>query len=872
MCPSSLSQLFPQRQTTTSSVELLTYEVDAGFDRGRPQAVVFPESSVDVCHLLRWAAEQGMAVVARGAGTGLSGGAVAEHGGVILEFARMNRVLEFDSLGRSALVEPGVVNLKFDALAKQSGLYYPPDPSSGRASLLGGNLGENAGGPHCFKYGVTTNYVTGLEIVLAGGVKVTLGGRALDYPEYDLAALVVGSEGTLAAITRAELRLIRNPPGVKTLMCSFPSDEAAGAAVSAVIAAGLAPATLEMMDQKVMRMIEDFVQVGLPVNAQIGLIVEVDGYPASLDAQIEEIAVILQRQGAYDLRVAQSEAERQRIWYGRKSAAGAFSRLAPAFYLVDVTVPRSKLAETLAAVNRVCERYALRVGHVFHAGDGNLHPAILCDPADKVLMQAVFAACEEIVALSIAQDGSITGEHGVGIEKRQFMPMMYSGNELAAMLDIKHVFDPSGLMNPGKIFPDVLPPVALVAPAMPDSALFTPDSAVSAAAQLLALTQARQTVHIGCAKDGQRSASAYQLSTHKLGGVRSFAPDDLTITVGSGMSCQELDAFLAQSAMQTALASPWPEATVGGLLSSNVNAPHRIRYGSLRDNLLCATVALADGRVIRAGRPVVKNVAGYDLPKVFVGAQGTLGLLVDATLKLTPRPRTRRTFALSVGDLAQGVAWAQTISGRLLATSGLILQRTVAEHGSLLRLTCTVEGLPEDVAAEVDELRAGFRAAGAPDFVEADGASAVQIWQSFLADAANNDMTVRIGVPAKDLRTYMESLPPAVVAQARWLVDAPCGLVYAAVAVDGSVDGRAWLASVRAPALRLGGYALVVALPEALVGVVDRWGYRPQSLALMQRLKAVWDPAGILNPEGWIAASNPGNDQPTDMGIGAERM
>ncbi|MBE2236281.1 MAG: FAD-binding protein, partial [Caldilineaceae bacterium] len=451
------SQFFPDFQLVIDPAELLTFEVDAGFDRGRPDAVFYPESVADVSELVQWARANGLPIVARGAGTGLSGGAVPARGGVIVEFARMKHITELNPTGRNGIVQSGVVNLALDAAAKARGLYYPPDPSSGRSSLLGGNIGENAGGPHCFKYGVTTNYITGVEAVLADGRVIRTGGQAFDYPELDLTALLVGSEGTLALVTAASIRLIRNPPAVKTMMVSFGADEAAGAAVSAIIAAGLMPATLEMMDRTVMRMIEAYAPVGLPVNAQAALIVEVDGYADSLDSQVEEIADILTAHGGYDLRIAQSEAERQTIWYGRKSAAGAFARLAPAFYLVDVTVPRSFLAETLHAIGQVLARYDLETGHVFHAGDGNLHPCILCDPKDAAQMARVFAATQEIVAICIAKDGSITGEHGVGIEKRAHMPAMYTAAELSAMRDIKLAFDPDELLNPGKVLPDDLP-------------------------------------------------------------------------------------------------------------------------------------------------------------------------------------------------------------------------------------------------------------------------------------------------------------------------------------------------------------------------------------------------------------------------------
>src|SRR5690606_8107678 len=293
----------------------------------------------------------------------------------------------------------------------------------------------------------------------------------------------------------------------------------------AIIAAGLVPATLEMMDQKVMGMIEAYVQVGLPVDAEAALIVEVDGYAESLDSQVEEIADILTAHGGYDLRIAQSEEERQGIWYGRKSAAGAFSRLAPAFYLVDVTVPRSFLAEALREIGAVLARYELETGQVFHAGDGNLHPCILCDPKDTAQMERVFAATHEIVAICIAKDGSITGEHGVGIEKRAHMPAMYSAAELAAMGDVKLACDPDGLLNPGKVLPDELPEVTFAAPAPVDGDVLAPDSAEEAAALLAGCAAAGATVRIASSPEHPRGSAGKLLSTHKLSGVRVFAPD-----------------------------------------------------------------------------------------------------------------------------------------------------------------------------------------------------------------------------------------------------------------------------------------------------------------------------------------------------------
>ena len=844
---STLAQLFPKHQLTLNPVEMLTYEVDAGFDRGRPDGVFFPDSAHDVSKLMQWADGTNTPLVARGAGTGLSGGAVPEHGGIVLSFARMNHVLDFDTRGRSAVVEVGVVNLVFDGLVKQSGLYYPPDPSSGRSSVIGGNLGENAGGPHCFKYGVTTNYITGLEVVLANGRMVRLGGRALDYPEYDLTGLVVGSEGTLAIATRAYTRLIRNPPGVKTMMVAFNSEEDAGKAVSAVIAAGLVPATLEMMDQRIMQIIESFAPVGLPINAKAALIVEVDGYPASLDTQMEEISDILEHNGGYDLRIAQSEAERAQIWYGRKSAAGSLARLAPNFYLVDITVPRSRLADTLTEINQICDHYQLVLGHVFHAGDGNLHPCISFDARDLAVKAKVFEACEAIVKLCIERDGSITGEHGVGIEKRAYMPMMYSGAELAAMTEIKAIFDPKTLLNPGKIFPPDLPAPIYEQPSNIRRKNYAPASAQKAAAALRGWAEAGKRVRIGSASTGDPRDADVWLSSAGFNGITKFALEDLYVTVGAGTPLADLQTFLAEQNMQAPLASPWAESTIGGLLATNLNSPQRLRYGALRDLVMATTVALADGRVIRAGRPVVKNVAGYDLPKLFVGSHGTLGLITDVTLKLVPLPRTRRTFALPVADLPQGMAWAAATIPTWLATSSVVLCSGVDLPGTSdapYALLLTLEGIAEDIAAEEAELRAALVAAHAPALIAVDDLHATTQWANFLGTDGDQTTTMRIGLPAGRVPEYWGQLPAGTQAQAAWCVDVGNNLLYARTDLDATTVA-AWLATLRKPALGLGGYAVVMTTPHT---DLDRWGYTPDSVTVMRAIKQKWDAQGILNP------------------------
>jgi D-lactate dehydrogenase (cytochrome) len=858
-----LSQLLPPGRVLTDPIALLTYEGDASLDRGRPDAVVFPQNTDEVAQIAAWAARHKVPLIARGAGTGLSGGAVPEHGGVIVQFSHMARVLALDPIGRSAEVEPGLVNLTLDALVKAQGLYFPPDPASGRASTLGGNLSENAGGPHCFKYGVTSNYVSGIEVVLADGQRVRLGGRALDYPEYDLCALLVGGEGTLGLITSASVRLLRNPPAIKTLMAAFATVEAAGDAVSAVIAEGLVPATMEMMEQTMMRTIESSVPAGLPVEAGAALIIEADGYAASVGPQIEEIATILRAQHAISLHIAASNEERDKIWYGRKSAAGAMARLAPAFYLVDGTVPRSRLAETLQGVNAICAAAELQVAYVFHAGDGNLHPFIpLPNPKDPALIARVIAAGRDILDLCVKYGGSITGEHGVGIEKRDFMPLMYSPEELAVMREIRRIFDPQQLMNPGKIFLEVAEgegEAAASGPAAPPELPaagepLRPNSAEEAAALLRAATGQGRSVHIrgGGTKSRPHASDELCLSTAGLCGISTYARDDLYVVAGAGTQLDELQTALAEGGMWVPLVSPWPEATLGGIVASNFNAPLRMRYGGLRDLVLATTVALPDGRVIRAGRPVVKNVAGYDLPKLYVGSYGTLGLLTDVTLKLAPLPRARASLIVPLASLEQGLAAGAQLLPLCLVASALLLVQPPA--GSFderwpsvagapgLALVYTAEGHPEDVRAELAEVQAALRAAGLGAGEQHDELSGSEVWARWMHAAGQaRAATLRVGVGSKDLPGLVRA---GATAGAAYLADLASGLLYLHAAADSAAISR------MAQAAR--GYALELPIGAPSAGTPDAWGHSPDGLAQMRALRASLGAAGRLNPGAFL--------------------
>ena len=846
----SLKSLLPKGQVFTDLAALLVYDADAGLDKGRPEAVVFPRTAEEVVRVVQWATTHNVALVARGAGTGLSGGAVADRGGIIVEFAKMNRILEMDVLGRSVVTEPALINLRLDEQARLHGLYFPPDPASQRASTIGGNVSENSGGPHCFKYGVTTNYITGLDVVLADGQQMRVGGRALDYPEYDLCGLITGSEGTLALITSISARLVRNPPGVKTMLGIFESVGQAADAVSAIIAAGLIPATMEMMDQKITNMVEPYAHAGLPLDAGAILIIEIDGYPESLSTQIAEVEHLLQTQGVREIRIARNEEERYKIWLARKSVAGAMARLSRAHYTVDITVPRSRLRDILAQVDPICEKYALRVGHLMHAGDGNLHPMVLVpDPDDPELMGRVYAACGEMVKCCVEMNGSLTGEHGVGIEKREYMTLMHNAAELLALWDIKQAFDPKNILNPGKVFPastDTTTPFAGYVKqhiitktiGLPEKH-FAPSSAEEAAQGLLAFSHAQQKVRISNACSEATNAI---LNTSALTGIKTYAPDDLYITVGAGTPLTEIQTFLAEKGEYLPLASPWHDATISGLIAANVNAPLRMRYGSLRDIVLCTTVALADGRIIRTGRPIVKNVAGYDLTKIFIGSRGTLGLLTDVTLKFFARPRAKRSLLVPAETLHDALNWAKVLLPLALTALAVLVYKDDTTS-STYTLLYTAEGLVEDVQAELNQVRDVLLSVGVPEVHEVE-MTGTDVWTQMLATGT----VVRVGVAAKDLSIYMQE-NTVHISESAFLADISSGCLYAIKTIGSSNEIQEWISSLRQPALLYKGYAAVMNLAENMPEI-DRWGYRPQALDVMKRLKQRWDPADILQGEG----------------------
>jgi glycolate oxidase len=438
----------------TSPGELLVYECD-GFtiEKNKPEIVVFPTSTEQVVNIVRACNEASVPFLPRGAGTSLSGGCLPVGGGVVISLSRMKRILEVDTRNRYAVVEPGVVNLWLTNHLKPLGFHFAPDPSSQGACTIGGNVATNSGGPHTLKYGVTVNHILGLECVLPDGRVVEVGGPCEDNPGYDLTGVMVGAEGTFGVVTKIWVRITRNPESYRTLLGVFETVDDATNTISDIIGAGIVPAALEMLDNLILSAVEAAFHFGFPLDAGAVLIMEVDGISAGLDSEAARITEVARNNKAREVRVANTEAERLLLWKSRKQAFGAVGRLAPSYCTQDGVVPRTKLPHMLREIKRIGDKHNLRICNVFHAGDGNLHPILLFDERDADQVRRVLAASHEILEECIQVGGSVTGEHGIGVEKIDFMPKLFSPEDLAMMLRLRSVFNPDGRCSPGKMLP-----------------------------------------------------------------------------------------------------------------------------------------------------------------------------------------------------------------------------------------------------------------------------------------------------------------------------------------------------------------------------------------------------------------------------------
>ena len=450
-----LTKIVGKENILSSETDLLLYGYDASLFKGKPDCIALPGSTEDVSKIVKFAYASGIPIIGRGSGTNLSGGTVPTRGGIILHFSRMNKIVEIDIENERVVVEPGIFTLVLKNQLARHGFVYQPDPASEKVSTLGGNFGENSGGPHCLKYGVTTNHILGAEVVLSDGEVVQVGGKTLDNPGFDLTGILVGSEGTLGIATKLVLRIMPKPEAVKTMLAIYNTLEDAGRTVSAIIADGIVPATLEMLDRLTIKAVEESIHAGFPLDAEAVLLIELDGLKDGMERLAERIMEICKKNNVREVKAAKTEAERTQLWAGRKGAFGAIARLRPNYLVCDGTVPRTKLPEVLTKVMEVGKKYNLVIANVFHAGDGNLHPLILFDERNEEELRKVHLAGSEILKICADAGGTISGEHGIGTEKMKEMFFVFSPQDIAAMKKVKTAFDPNNIYNPGKVLPEV---------------------------------------------------------------------------------------------------------------------------------------------------------------------------------------------------------------------------------------------------------------------------------------------------------------------------------------------------------------------------------------------------------------------------------
>jgi len=889
------------RNVLTSPADLALYAYDSSLERHAPEVVVFPASTDEVARVVRAAARFGVPFVPRGAGTNLSGGSIPVAGGIVIALSRLNRVLEIDIANRCAVVQPGVTNLALQEALAPLGWVFHPDPASQKVSTLGGNVAENAGGPHCLKYGVTTNHILGARVVLPDGEVADLGGMALDAPGYDLLGLVNGSEGTLGIVTEITARISPQPEAVRTLLGVFDSMDAASAAVSAIIAAGIIPACLEMMDRVMIGAVQASMDAGYPEDAEAVLVIEVDGLREALEQEARRCAEICRRVGAREVRSASDEREREQLWAGRRGAFGAAARLASAFLVNDGTVPRSKLPEVLRQTQEIAARYGLRVGNNFHAGDGNLHPLILLDDSDPCQRELAKRASMEMLEACIAAGGAISGEHGIGSEKRAAMPLLYSPADIAAHAAVKRAFDPRGLCNPGKILPDTLSPVrvdqapipprsrAVEAPGAPEvdgrapTACLVPESEQEVAALLAGAADERAALvplgagtKLGLGMPPQRFD--YALSLARVAGVVEHDVENLTVTVRAGTRLADLQAELARRGQWLALDPPHEEATIGGIIAANSYGPGRMRYGACRDLVLGLRVALPSGAAISVGGKTVKNVSGYDLPKLFIGSLGTLGVITAATFKLLPAPPQTEWRAWGFARLAAAVECArQLAASRLELSAAEVFSGNLARAGEWIML-CRAQGPPAAVERQV--AAAGdlcARSGGVPiDAAQSTGMACHASTPAAAADAgggagftpfdplracpersegAGSELHAicRIAVPPARLFDALTAAQRLLGEGGRCAACGPCVLAaspaigVARVAFEADGAGAAVL-ELRDEYGAGGGSVVIERAPLGLKIAAGVWGTEHPGARVMRALKAEFDPDGVLSP------------------------
>ncbi len=866
---------------------LNVYDYDASLFRRLPDAVVFVTTTQQVSQLVRFANGIGAPYLARGSGTNLSGGTVPVNGGIIIDMCRMNRILDFDFKNQTALVEPGLYNLSLNNALAPHGYYYAPDPASEKVCTLGGNVGENSGGPHCLKYGVTSNHVLGAEVVLPNSEIVWFGGNSTDAPGPDLLGLFVGCEGTLGIATKIMVRIMRSPEKVVTMLTMYNSIEEAGQTVSDIIAEGIIPATLEIMDNLVIQAVEDSVKAGYPRDAEAVLIIELDGVADGMDDQAEKILEICHKNNVVTARKAKDGAEREMLWAGRKGAFGAVARLKPNYMVCDGTVPRTELPQALAQVKQISKNYDLPIGNVFHAGDGNLHPLILFDDRNEDELERVHKAGNEIMKVCVDLGGTISGEHGIGTEKRHEMHLIFSEDDLRVMRSIKEAVDPKGLCNPGKIIPQSLPEQMPLSH-YPGKGVQTVALNSNLGEKSLAFAELEKTGVVGKRVERPSSESQLQqilgqayhegLTVLPLGGgtalgvaglpeevdivldmtglanVVTLDTKNLNMTVQAGITLDAINLHLGGKEKGFFLPLDPPlshRATIGGVYASNLSGPSRLLYGTLRDQALGVSAVDAEGHRLKFGGITVKNVSGYDLTKFFIGSAGSLCIITSISFVIYPLPEASSLCEASlesqekIQDLLSDLR-----SSALIPTSVMVLD---GASGSGFRLLTAFEGHPKAVERQSKDFIKMAENYGARGKSQMSRHAMMEHLRSAINpdDPENNVLTLKASVPIVQgipAYTAISQLSKDHGLKTKMTLFAGNGVLYSYTSKDNEETLLSLVDGVKDIAERFGGHVVPVKTPRK---ILSTWGSRVDAglnCHMLRPIKDKLDPKHILLP------------------------
>lgn len=831
---------------TGADIELYSY--DASLVSGRPGLIVFPATTAEVSKILKEAHIAVIPSVARGFATNLSGGSIIE-GGIVISLARFNQILGIYPESRYAVVQTGVTNLELQEALAPLSAFYAPDPASQKVSTIGGNVGENSGGPRCLKYGVTSNHILGMQMVMADGQIVQIGGPALDPPGYDLRGLVVGSEGCLGVVTEITVRVTPKTESVITMLAVYDKIADAAKTVSDIISTGIVPNTLEMMDNAIIQAVEKSGPCGYPTDAAAVLIIEVEGMAVGLKEQAEKIREICMATNCREVKTAKDQAERDLLWKGRRGAFGAVCNLAPNYLVNDGCVLRTKLPEMLERVKEISDKYGCPVANVFHAGDGNLHPLLMFDSRNKEELAQVHKAGWDIMEACADFGGTISGEHGIGHEKQEAMTMVYSGNDLNTQQDVKLALDPANLMNPGKIIP-IPKDGAKRLPESKPTILKRPGGEDAAG-----VAEAMETI-----KKARANKKGIRLSGHatfngignvektpltvvdslKMTEIIEYDSDNQFITVGSGVSLKDLQEKLAENNQWLPLRPPFfkDESTTGSIVAIGLAGPERAAYGAPRDLLLGLQYIDSNGNIVSTGGKVVKNVAGYDMTRLMTGSAGTLGFITEATWKVATRPEICRVISAR-GSLENCFSTAL----KIINSNLLSVFVTAAPKNDSWEMMVGFEGIGGIVAHQAERCSALMKEQGLGESFHENYQLTEGCFRDIFREIWESSFVCQVDMVIEELQKCYSEMEK-ITKSSKVLLDFSCGRIYAGL---DSLDTEQW-SKIDTTITQCQGHGRIMKSPEGFRSKNDVYGRPRPAWRLSHMIKASLDPDNIFSP------------------------